>query len=421
MNPSTPDLTAKSILFAWELGANLGHIKPMSALARALSLRGARATFAVRDLTNVRQIGKRGEFSILQAPVWPDHEHKGHNPVFASYADVLTGIGFADPNKLGAVVDAWEAVLDLVKPDIVVADHAPALQVALLGRPQPLVLVGTPFTMPPLNLDRLPPIRADQAPALPEARLLQSVKSVLTLRGRQSPARLVDVLKADERLTFGLPELDPYRAYRQEPVLLPPEPLPAFVAPPLKPRLFVYAGAEVPHLEKIIQVLVTMDIDVVAYLRGDVGPLPHFLKHRGHEVFDTPPPLNEILPRVSHVLSQGGAFTCQAALAAGRPHLIMPLHNETELNLMNSGALGVARRMDPPKNEKEEKAMIKKIDAFLTDAQMMQNARQWAMTLQTRQQPDGLGAAVAAVERCLTRDQMRSSRLRSAAAAAQPS
>lgn len=417
----TSDLTAKSILFAWELGANLGHIKPMAALARALAARGARATFAVRDLANIRQIGKRGEFTILQAPVWPDHSHGGHNPTFASYADVLTGIGFADQNKLGAVVDAWDSVLTLIKPDLVVADHAPALQVAMLGKSQPLVTVGTPFTMPPLNLDRLPPIRADQSPALPEARLLQSVKSVLAVRGQQSPARLVDVLQADERLIFGLPELDPYRAYRQEPVLLPPEPLPVFVAPPLKPVLFVYAGAEVPHLERLVQALVTMDIDVVAYLRGDVGPLPHFLKHRGHEVFDTPPPLNEILPRVSHVLSQGGAFTCQAAIAAGRPHLIMPLHNETELNLMNAGTLGAARRMDPAKNEKEEKAMIKKIEAFLTDPQMMHNARQWAMTLQTRPQSDGLSAAVAAVERCLARDQMRSSRLRSAAAAAQPS
>lgn len=418
MNQATPDLTAKSILFAWELGANLGHIKPMSALARALAARGARPTFAVCDLTNVRQIGKRGEFTILQAPVWPEHEHRGHNPAFASYADVLTGIGFADQNKLAAVVDAWDAMLALVNPDVVVADHAPALQVAMLGKPQPLVAVGTPFTMPPLNLDRLPPIRADQAPALPEARLHQSVKAVLATRGLQAPARLVDILQADERLIFGLPEFDPYRAYRAEPVLAPPEPLPHFVEPPVKPRLFVYAGSEVPHLEKLVQALVTMDVDVTAYLRGDVGPLPHFLRHRGHQVFDTPPPLDEILPRVSHVLSQGGAFTCHAALAAGRPHLIMPLHNETELNLMHAGALGVARRLDP---SKDEKAMVGKIATFLADTQLIHRARHWALTLQARTQTSGLDAAVAAVERSLMHGQMRNSRLRSAAAAAQPS
>jgi UDP:flavonoid glycosyltransferase YjiC (YdhE family) len=182
--------------------------------------------------------------------------------------------------------------------------------------------------------------------------------------------------------------------------------------------LFVYAGSEIPHLEKLVQALVTMDVEVVAYLRGDVGPLPHFLRHRGHEVFETPPPLDEILPRVSHVLSQGGAFTCQAAIAAGRPHLIMPLHNETELNLAHAGALGVARRLDP---SKDEKVTRQKLNVFLTTTQLIHNARRWALTLQTRSQTNGLDAAVAAVERCLTRDQMRSSRLRSAAAAAQPS
>jgi UDP:flavonoid glycosyltransferase YjiC (YdhE family) len=414
----SPDLAAKSVLFAWELGANLGHIKPMAALARELAARGARATFAVRDLTNIRQIGKRGEFTILQAPAWPDHNHGGHKPIFASYADVLTGIGFADQNKLGVVVDVWDTILTLIKPDLVVSDHAPALQVAMLGKPQPLVTVGTPFTMPPLNLDRMPPIRADQSPSLPEARLHQSVKAVAAMRGVQAPARLVDVFRADERLIFGMPEVDPYRAYRTEPVLAPPEPMPAFAEPPLKPRLFVYLGSEVPHLEKLVQALVTMDVEVVAYLRGDVGPLPHFLKHRGHEVHESPPPLDEMLPRVSHVLSQGGAFTCQAAMAAGRPHLIMPLHNETELNFTQMKTLGIARRLDP---SKDEKVVRKTLDAFLSDTQMLHNARHWALTLQGRRQENGLAAAVAAVDRCLARDQMRSSRLRSAAAAAQPS
>lgn len=414
----TSDLTAKSILFAWELGANLGHLKPMAALARAFSARGAKVTFAIRDLTHMRELGERGAFTILQAPVWPDHRHGGHRPPVGSYADVLAAIGFADHQKLTAVVDAWDAILGLIEPDLVIADHAPALQVAMIGKPQPVICVGTPFTLPPLTLDRLPPIRADQAPALPEARLHQSVKTVLVARGVKAPARLVDVFQVDERLVFGLPELDHYRAYRSEPLLLPPEPLPSFVDPPVKPRLFVYVGSEFPHLETLVQSLVTTDVDVVAYLRGDVGPLPHFLKRRGHEVFETPPPLDEILPRVSHVLSQGGAFTCQAAIAAGRPHLIKPLHNETELNFAHARTMGVAQKLD---SVHDEKAVRKKLDAFLTDANLLAQARHWALTVCARKQKNGLTEALAAVDRCLMRDQILNSRLRSAAAAAQPS
>lgn len=413
------DISRTSILFAWELGANLGHIKPLMALARRLASDGASATFAVSDLANVHLVAKRGEFAILQAPVWPEHRHWGHRPSIASYADVLAGIGFADPLKLSAMIEAWRCLLDLVKPDLVVADHSPALLAALYGTGTPVIAVGTPFTMPPLTLDRLPPIRADQAPALPESRLHQSLKSALAARGMRPPARMVDLFRTDERLVFGVPELDPYRAFRDEQILTPPEPLPAFVEAPVKPRLFVYAGSEVPHLETLVQGLVEMDIDIVAYLRGDVGPLPHFLKHRGHRVYDTPPPLDEVLPAVSHVLSQGGAFMCHAALAAGRPHLIMPLHNETELNLSACARLGVARRLDPAKHEKTVRA---RLNDFLIESELMRQARHWALTLRDRKQKNGLDEAHAAVARCLaSRDQMRSSRLRASAAAAQPS
>ncbi len=413
------DLAGTSILFAWELGANLGHIKPLMALARALAARGAKPVFAIHDLTNMHLAAKSGEFTILQAPVWPEHRHWGHKPTVASYADVLTGIGFADPIKLSAVMSAWEAMLDLVQPDLVIADHSPALLATLFGKQTPVICVGTPFTMPPLSLDRLPPLRADQAPSLPEPRLLHSVKAALAERNMRPPACMVDLFRSDERLVFGLPELDPYRAFRGEPILTPPEPLPEFVEAPVRPRLFVYAGSEVPHVETLVQALVGMDIEIVAYLRGDVGPLPHFLKHRGHKVYDTPPPLDEVLPTVSHALSQGGAFMCQAAVAAGRPHLIMPLHNETELNLMLAAQMGVARRLEPAKSEK---AIRTRLNDFLVETGLIRQARHWALTLGARKQKSGLEETLAAVTRCLgPRDQMRSSRLRAAAAAAQPS
>jgi hypothetical protein len=389
------------------------------ALARTLAARGAKPVFAVRDLANIHLVAKRGEMTFLQAPVWPDHRHRGYKPTVANYADVLTGIGFADPQKLSSVMLAWEAVLDFVRPDLVISDHSPALQTLLHGGDIPVVAVGTPFTMPPLTLDRLPPLRADQASALPESRLLQSAKSALAERGRRAPARLVDLLRTDERLVFGLPELDPYRAFREEPILAPPEPLPGYVESPITPRLFVYVGEGVPYVETLVQALVEMDIDIVAYLRGDVGPLPHFLKHRGHKVYDTPPPLDEVLPTVSHVLSQGGAFTSQAALAAGRPHLMIALHNETELNLQHLSGLGVARRLEPGR---DGRALRSKINDFVMDIPLFHQARHWGVSLQARKQMSGLAAAAFAVARCLERrDQMRSSRLRSAAAAAPPS
>jgi len=415
----TTDLTAKTILFAWELGANLGHVKPLTAFARALAARGAKPVFAVRDLGYARLATENDGFTVVQSPVWPDHRNWGHRPAVSSYADILGGIGFADPQKLGVVATAWSALVDLIKPDLVVTDHSPGLTAALFGSSVPLIAVGTPFTMPPLSLDRLPPLRPDQAPLLPEARLLQSLRQVLIAKGRRPPATMLEFLRTDERLVFGLPELDPYRPFRNENIVAPPEPLPEFAPPPHKPRLFFYAGSDLPHIETVVQSLALMDVEIVSYLRGDVGPLPRFLRLRGHHVYETPPPLNEILPKASHVMSPGGAGMCNAAIAAGRPHLMMPLHNETELNFEMCRKLGVARRLNP---SADDKAMRAAIDDFLSAPALTHEARHWALAVAMRPQKDGRDEMLAAVTRCLSRKgQMRNSRLRSAAAAAHPS
>jgi len=118
----------RKVLFAWELGANLGHVKPMVAIARELIKGGVKAVFAVRDLEHAHALNDDGAFVLIQAPIWPQAQALG----------VTTGPSPATPtswqasgsrtrSKLGAVVGAWDALLDLVEPDVVVVDHSPAL------------------------------------------------------------------------------------------------------------------------------------------------------------------------------------------------------------------------------------------------------------------------------------------------------
>jgi hypothetical protein len=410
---------ARTVLFAWELGANLGHIKPMLTIAREHARDGVKPVFAVRDLEHAHALGQGDGFAVLQAPLWPKHRHWGHEGALASYADIMTGVGFADPAKLGAVVGAWDALIDIVEPDTVVIDHAPGLLAALYRRGIPTLTVGTPFTMPPLLPDRLAPLRADQASAIPEARVMQTVRKVLG--GRRAPppsAGLVDLFRTDERVVFGMPDLDPYRTFRAEPLFAPPEPLPDFVEAPLRPKLFVYLGSEVPHLEALAQALARLDIETIAYLRGESGPIPQFLKRRGHIVYDKPPEVHQILPRVSHVISQGGAFMSQAAVAAGRPHLIMPMHAEAELNLRMSEQLGLGRRFEATQ---DEASLAAKIHEFVLHPWFKQQAREAALMAAAHERKSGLRQAVAALMRLLTRDHRPSSVRLAAAATAQPS
>jgi hypothetical protein len=79
----------------------------------------------------------------------------------------------------------------------------------------------------------------------------------------------------------------------------------------------------------------------------------------------------------------------------------------------------VARRLDTAKHAKTVRV---RLNDFLIETGLMRQARHWAMTLRDRKRISGLDAAHAAVTRRLAaRDQMRSSRLRAAAAAAHPS
>jgi len=381
------------ILFAWETGANLGHAFPLAQIGRGLSAEGSQCFFAVRDVAYGRMALEGTGISLLQAPNWPDHQHFGNQDGQASYADVLALIGFGDADKLSAMFAAWSSLLDLVEPDVVVADHCPALLPLLRARKIDCVAVGTGYTMPPLDYPSLPPLRADRGPLLPERSLLTSLTKALASQGLDAPQNLPGAFQSTERFVFSFPELDAHRSWRREPLFLPPESLPHFCDPPLQPHLFVYVGSEFPDVEGLAQQLGQLPFAVSCFLRDAPAALNVFLRLRGVAAFDKPPNLAELLPTVSHVLSQGGNFICHAAMAAGRPHLILPLHGETQINLETLTRLGIARALASPIN-------VENIGHFLCDAHLLSNARQWAMVIAKRDQPSGLDAVLTAIRRC---------------------
>jgi hypothetical protein len=390
----------KTALFAWELGGNLGHAFPMAAVARRLlaDSQDLRIVVAGCDLAPVMLAFAGMPVTVLQAPTWPDRRHFGNQETQANYLDVLVAAGFADPGKLAAMVAAWRGLLDLLRPDIIIADHSPALQVACYGSAVPLVAIGTPYTLPPLDYGQFPPLRADRAPITSEASVLQVALPVVKANGSGPPPNLPALFRTPHRFVFGFPELDPYRAMRQEPLHLPPEPLPEFIEAGPEPRLFAYLGTDAPGFDLIAQALGDIEMPTSAYLRGDIGPLAQFLRLRGVEVYDAPPRLADVLPTVSHVFHGGGATTALAAIAAGRPQLVMPQHGETLTTLRMLDGLGVARRLEP---DREAPKVTKAFYDFVWDHRIQQNARHWAMVTAARTQPPGDVAVDSAIRAIL--------------------
>jgi len=113
------------ILFAWELGGNLGHVMRMRTVARALRERG-------HDVSLHKEPSPRSS-----APDLPREP--------ASYPEILLHYGFADPAALTDGVRRWRSLYAQAAPDLIVFDHAPTALLAARGLGIPRVLLGTGF------------------------------------------------------------------------------------------------------------------------------------------------------------------------------------------------------------------------------------------------------------------------------------
>ncbi len=66
----------------------------------------------------------------------------------SSYADILAIKGYADADRLGLLVNAWQTLIDLTRAELVIADDAPTLCLAAYGV-VPTVVIGIGFAVPP--------------------------------------------------------------------------------------------------------------------------------------------------------------------------------------------------------------------------------------------------------------------------------
>jgi UDP:flavonoid glycosyltransferase YjiC (YdhE family) len=162
--------------------------------------------------------------------------------------------------------------------------------------------------------------------------------------------------------------------------------------------LFVYLGADMQNFDILLQALGTVDVSLEVYLRGDADPAREFLRMRGAVVHDTPPALDEVLGAASHVLSQGGAGTIAAAYSAGRPQLVIAIHDETEINLDLLRRAGVGRGLNLSGDPSEVAAQISR---FVADPTLPDNALEAANRIARRVLPDGAAVAADAVRAAL--------------------
>lgn len=387
----TQHLQKRTVLIGIEANVDVRLLMAIGEVVEPLRRNGLEPVWAVGDVRRAA-LALGPDAKIMQAPVWPPHRHFGSSSGVASYADVLTRMGFGDQKKLEAMVAAWDALLSLIGPDFIVACASPALHLAVFGGATPVTACGTAYHMPPLDYGEFPPLRGDYPPAVPESRLLRVARQVQTARARPRPASLPSLFHAQTRYVFGLAELDPYRSFRKEPLVAPVSGLPEAMPWFSERRLFV--EVDVPRIETLVEAISGLDVTIEACLLGEAGPYPDFLRERGHIVHDRPPPLDKIMRGASHVLATSTPLLSAAAVCAGRAQLAVPNDDESWYVSHELIRHNVGQRLDA---QADADGLREQIERFLADDRSSENAKEWGGRLAARSKAEVAGPLFSAV------------------------
>lgn len=343
-------------LLAWELGAGFGHARRLLTAARGLIAAGFRVRVCQRELWACAE-----DFLALGVPNLQAPHHRSQVPAGQAfrargYADMMAVTGYQSVAGLLPTVLGWDALIDVVRPAVIVADYAPMLALAAHGR-VPLVAIGDGFVLPPTHGATFPVLRdgtrmADEAAMLVNAGLVQVTR-------RHGPVdSLPALIGGQARVVCTYPESDVYAHLRdtpaQGPLTVPGPPL----AAPSGGGVFFYLAADFPHSSKLLQALCDSGLPAEGYVRDAPEPLRAALRQNRVRLHDRPPPLADALARARLVVHHGGIGTIESCLAAGRPQLLLPRHFEQTLNAETLTRQGVARRLPVPFSLSEARALL---------------------------------------------------------------
>lgn len=358
-------MVTHSILYAWEFGANLGHIGTFLPIARELRARGNTVHWAVTHPHQAARLLPKAGFDWLQAPTMPEQRREGP-PL--SYADILLRFGYADSHDLLGLVVAWRELLRLTDAKVVLADHSPTAILAARTLDIPVMLFGSGFFAPPPvhptpNMRPWSPVSAEHLLAV-DRLALQSINEVLACHGKPVLDILARLFQVAEDSLLSFPELDHY------PTRGPARywgMLPAAVAADSTwpatpgPRVFSYLRTETPHVEAALQALHGLQGSILIYVPG----LPVELMQRytaPHVAFSpVPADLNKVARQADAGLTYASPAATVAFLMAGKPVLMIPGHLEQFLFARRVEEMGAGLLQNPEQPPHNLAAMLRQI------------------------------------------------------------
>lgn len=389
------------VLMGWELGANRGHLTRMARYHDAFVAAGHQVSLALQRIDGFAMEGRSIEGRLWQAPLWPRLLATASHvdlALVATMGDILGRLGLADRGAFGTMVRAWDGLLAAERPDLVVADFAPALLSAGRGK-VPTMSIGDGFDMPPATMARFPSLSGG-TPLFDEAALLDEANAGLAANGRPPLAALPQLFAADHAHSTVLPELDPYAPWRDEPASSPLLDLPL---PPIADgsgdELFVYWPERASASPPLWDALERAGMPIRMYApRLDAETIAMF-EARGFAVEPRSMKFDRIAVRARMVLSHGGVGFTTMALMVGLPQLIVHYDLEKAIQARAVEQLGVGAQVSLWQLRSE--ALAQDLARLWADSSVGPRARTVAVQLRARLGRPPLEEALALIERML--------------------
>ncbi|HEX4300185.1 MAG TPA: nucleotide disphospho-sugar-binding domain-containing protein [Gammaproteobacteria bacterium] len=319
------------ILMAWELGAGYGHLAPLLTLARPLKAAGHEVSFVVRDVVAAEAVLAGSGIPFYPAPA---NFSPSGAVTLHSYPQILLSTAFNHADEVRARVRAWRSLFEMLKPAVLVADHAPTALLAARGGPMRCVITGNGFVLPP-DVSPLPELRP-WAPADPklladaEAQALQQMNDVARRLGAPLFTRVADLYAGTAPALFTFPELDNYAALRAGADYWGVLPGPGGAAPRWPAgsgkRVFFY-GQPFPSLAGVLESLAGAAHRTLVYIPKLAPELRRFAGPR--LVFaGTLQDMAAVTRDCDAAVMTSGHSTVAAMLLAGKPVVVLPQHLE---------------------------------------------------------------------------------------------
>lgn len=336
-----------TIALIWELGSDYGHIGRFLPIALELKARGHRPVMILRDISRADEMLGRHGIEYLQAPLWLPPVQGLPAPI--NFTESLFLFGFLQPAGLLSVLRAWRAVLALLKPDLLIFDHAPTALLASRGLGLPRLVTGNSFAVPPRRTPLPlyewwnPKAGAPQRELDCEERLLRNANHALSALGAPPMTCVADLYDAEVTHITGAPELDVYgprdaACYVGAINALDQGVEPRWPAGPAR-RVFAYLKPRYMHFDAVVTALARLDASVLVFAPG-LARQNMLRLQAANLAFSTEPlRMRSVREQVEMAVCHAGGMV-DVMLQAGRPVFLLPMQMEQTMTSRRVDELG---------------------------------------------------------------------------------